>query len=80
MIYARLQRQSGFFVLLVCCVVWSSAAQSKMTVVTLPQLVKQSEAIVYGHISSSSKGTSNQSPAVVQFEAESILKGQEVVA
>ena len=80
MIYAWLQRQSGFFVLLVCCVVWSSAAQSKMTVVTLPQLVKQSEVIVYGHISSSAKGTSNQSPAVVQFEAESILKGQEAVA
>ena len=50
-----------------------------MTVVTLPQLVKQSEVIVYGHISSSAKGTSNQSPAVVQFEAESILKGQEAV-
>jgi hypothetical protein len=80
MIYACFQRQSGFFVLLLCWVVWSSAAQAKTTVVTLPQLVKQSEVIVYGHISSSAKGTSNQSPAVVQFEAESILKGQEAVA
>src|SRR4029077_8413501 len=38
------------------------------------------EVIVYGHISSSANGTSNQSPAVVQFEAESILKGQEAAA
>jgi hypothetical protein len=80
MIYECLHRQSVLFVLLVCGVVWSMAAHSKMTIVTLPQLVKKSEVIVYGHISPSLQGASNQLSATVQFEAESILKGHDAAA
>lgn len=56
------------------------AAHSKMTIVTLPQLVKKSEVIVYGHNSPSLQGASNQLSATVQFEAESILKGHDAAA
>jgi hypothetical protein len=69
-------------VLLACCFLWmvSAAAYAKMTMVTLSQLVKKSEIIVYGHFNPLASGASNQSPAVIQFEAESILKGKDVVA
>jgi hypothetical protein len=56
----------------------SAAAHAKMTIVTLPQLVKKSEIIVYGHFSPLATKASNQS--VVRFEAESILKGKDLVA
>jgi hypothetical protein len=79
---AYLQRQPRINVLLVYCFVWmfSTAAHAKMTVVTLPQLVKQSELIVYGHFSPSAKEVSNQSPAIVQFKVGSFLKGKGSIA
>jgi hypothetical protein len=58
----------------------SAAAHSKMTIVTLSQLVKKSEIIVYGHFNPLARGASSQSPAIVRFEAESILKGKGAVA
>jgi hypothetical protein len=58
----------------------SAAAHAKMTIVTLSQLVKKSEIIVYGHFNPLASGALNQSPAVIQFEAESILKGKDAVA
>jgi hypothetical protein len=82
MTYAYLQRFFRIHVLLACCFLWmvSAAAHSKMTIVTLSQLVKKSEIIVYGHFNPLASGASNQSPAVVRFKAESILKGKDAVA
>ena len=79
---AYLQWLFRIHVLLACCFLWmvSAAAHAKMTIVTLSQLVKKSEIIVYGHFNPLASGASNQSPAVIQFEAESILKGKDAVA
>ena len=82
MTYVYLQRLFGIHVFLACCFLWmvSAAAHAKMTIVTLYQLVKKSEMIVYGHFNPLARGASNQSPAVIQFEAESILKGKDEIA
>ncbi len=82
MTYAYLQRLSRIRVLLACCFLSmvSAAAHAKMTIVSLSQLVKKSEIIAYGHFNPLARGASNQSPAVVRFEAESILKGKDAVA
>ena len=82
MTYAHLQQPFRISVLLACCFLWmvSAAAHAKMTIVTLSQLVKKSEIIVYGHFNPLARGASNQSSAAIQFEAESILKGRDAVA
>jgi hypothetical protein len=54
----------------------SAAAHAKTTVVTLPQLVSESEIIVYGHVSSSVEGASKQSATAVKFNVEQIFKGR----
>jgi hypothetical protein len=82
MTYAYLQKLFRVHVLLACCFLWmvSAGAHAKMTIVTLSQLVKKSEVIVYGHFNPLVREASNQSPAVIQFEAESIIKGKDAVA
>jgi hypothetical protein len=77
MTYAYLQRRFRIYLRLACCFLWmvSAAAHAKMTIVTLSELIKKSEIIVYGHFNPLVRGASNQSPAVVLFEVESIFKG-----
>jgi hypothetical protein len=50
-----------------------------MTIVTLSELVRKSDAIVYGHVKLSSQGVSADSPSLVSFVPEAILKGKVIV-
>jgi hypothetical protein len=80
MTYACLQQHSRNYLPLASCLVWAmvaGTAAAEMTIITLSQLVKKSEVIIFGHIKPSAMGMSNESPAVVQFEAQSILKGKD---
>jgi hypothetical protein len=53
----------------------SATAQTKMTLVSLPGLVRESEVIVYGQVVPTSTAAST-----VSFQAESVLKGRSIVA
>ena len=68
------------------CTLWTTifgglflltSAQAKVTVVTLSQLVDESDTIVYGSFKSSSRASA-QSSSFVQFVPRSILRGKDL--
>jgi hypothetical protein len=54
------------------------AELAKMTLVSLPRLVRESEVIVYGQVVPTSTAASTKS--TVSFQAESVLKGSSILA
>jgi hypothetical protein len=62
--------------LLAVILTWSPA-NSKMTLISLSELVRKSDLIVYGHLNSSA-GAPGVSHSLVSFQPESILKGKAI--
>jgi hypothetical protein len=52
---------------------------AKATIVTLPELIRQSQLIVYGHVDAAAKTRSLAPASSVRFEASRILKGESSV-
>jgi hypothetical protein len=62
-----------------CSFAFSSATLGRMTDVTLAELVKESEAIVYGRVDSDTASREQSAANVVRFKILSVLKGQRLV-
>jgi len=58
-----------------CAVLLPALALPKATVVTLPELVKESEVIVYGHIDTSTSHSKVRSSGPLKFLVAGVLKG-----
>lgn len=64
---------------LLCGLFLLASAHAKVTVVTLSQLVDESDTIVYGSFEARSKAAA-QSPSFVQFIPKSLLRGKDISA
>jgi hypothetical protein len=56
-----------------------ASAHAKMTIVTLSELIRKSDVIVFGHVKLSSVRVASESPSMVLFVPEAILKGKVIV-
>jgi hypothetical protein len=59
----------------VACALWASLGLAKATIVTLPELIKQSQLIVYGHVDTSARTPPSEPVTLVRFEASQVLDG-----
>jgi hypothetical protein len=60
---------------LLCSLLASMLAYAKATIVTLPELIDESQVVVYGHMDVAQKSSSIPSTARLQFKAVQVLKG-----
>ena len=70
-------KTSRVWISVLCVLLGLATAHAKMTVVSLSELVRKSDLIVYGHVNLT-VGVSGESPSLVSFVPETILKGNAI--
>src|SRR4051812_44134233 len=60
---------------LLCAFLASTLAYAKATIVTLPELIEESQVVVYGRMDVAQESSSMPSAARLQFKAVQVLKG-----
>lgn len=70
-----IRKTNGWNWVVAVCVLLSTVAHAKATIVTLSELTKQSQVIVYGHLAVAAESSSPSSQAWLQFKAVLVVKG-----
>lgn len=77
--YNRTHRTPIVWTTILCGLFLIASARARVTVVTLSQLVDESDTIVYGSFKLTSRPHA-QSPSYVQFTPKSVLRGKDISA
>lgn len=75
--YNRTHRTAIVWTTIFCGLFILTSARARVSVVTLSQLVDESDTIVYGSFQLTSR-SSAQSPSYVQFTPKSVLRGKDI--